>query len=162
MQRSGGTLAGVTWTVSEVSVEQTYPLRRELLRRDRSDLGLHMPDDDRPGAFHLAVSSDAGCVVGVASVMPAVPEFPADPPAWRIRQMAVAMDRQGVGIGTALFEAALAGVRSRGAATVWAEARESSIDFYLARGMSRVPGRHHSVAGVVYSDVVLRLGADPG
>jgi GNAT superfamily N-acetyltransferase len=152
----------VTWTVTEVSAEQTYPLRRELLRRDRADLGLHMPDDDVPGAFHLAVWSDRGSVVGVASVMPAVPEFPAAVPAWRIRQMAVSTDCQGAGIGTALFEAAVAVVRSRGAATLWAEARDSSLDFYLARGMSRVPGRHHSVAGVAYSDVMLRLDADPG
>ena len=40
---------------------------------------------------------------------------------------------------------------------MWAEARDSSLGFYLARGMQPVPGRHHCVAGVAYSDVVLSL-----
>ena len=150
--------SGVAWSVIEVSAAQTYPLRRELLRQDRTDLGLHMPDDDVPGAFHVAVQDAAGRVVGVASVMPARPEFPAVGPAWRIRQMAVSAAHQGTGIGTALFEAALARVRSRGGATLWAEARDSSLDFYLARGMSLVPDRQHSVSGVAYSDVVLAVG----
>jgi hypothetical protein len=40
---------------------------------------------------------------------------------------------------------------------MWAEARDSSLGFYLAHGMQPVPGRHHCVAGVAYSDVVLPL-----
>jgi GNAT superfamily N-acetyltransferase len=154
---TAATLAGVAWTVVEVSAAQTYPLRQELLRADRTDLDLHMRDDDTPGAFHLAVKDDADRIVGVATVIPATPEFPAANPAWRLRQMAVTPGHQGAGIGTALFEAALTRVRSLGGATMWAEARDSSLGFYLAHGMQPVPGRHHCVAGVAYSDVVLPL-----
>ena len=144
----------------EVSAAQTYPLRQELLREDRADLDLHMRDDDTPGAFHLAVTDATHRIVGVATVIPATPEFAAAHPAWRIRQMAVTPGQQGAGIGTALLEAALTRVRALGGATMWAEARDSSLGFYLARGMQPVPGRHHSMAGVAYTDVVLPL-AEP-
>ncbi|WP_344097453.1 GNAT family N-acetyltransferase [Microbacterium deminutum] len=147
----------MAWTVVEVSAAQTYPLRQELLREDRTDLDLHIPDDDTPGAFHLAVKDDADRIVGVATVVPATPEFPAAIPAWRLRQMAVTPRQQGAGIGTALLGAALSRVRALGGATLWAEARDSSLGFYLAHGMQPVPGRHHRVAGVAYSDVVLSL-----
>lgn len=136
---------------------QTYALRTEHLREDRTDLDLHMRDDDAPGAFHLAVKDDADRIVGLATVIPATPEFPAAHPAWRLRQMAVTPDHQGAGIGTALLGAALTRVRSLGGATMWAEARDSSLGFYLAHGMQPVPGRHHCVAGVAYTDVVLPL-----
>lgn len=150
----------MAWTVVEVAAAQTYPLRRKLLREDRTDLELHMQDDDTPGAFHLAVKDDADRIVGVATVIPAIPEFPAATPAWRLRQMAVTPSHQGAGIGTALLDAALSRVRALGGATIWAEARDSSLGFYLAQGMQAVPGRHHVVAGVAYSDVVLSL-AEP-
>jgi len=154
---SPGTLAGVAWTVVEVSAAQTHALRRELLREDRTDLDLHMRDDDTRGAFHLAVKDEADRIVGVAIVTPATPEFPAANPAWRLRQMAVTPGHQGAGIGTSLLEAALTRVHSLGGATMWAEARDSSLGFYLAHGMQHVPGRHHCVAGVAYTDVVLSL-----
>ncbi|WP_460518907.1 GNAT family N-acetyltransferase [Humibacter antri] len=145
------------WRVAEVDAAETYALRRDLLRRDRADLDLHMPDDDVPGAFHLAITVDPGSVVGVATAMPALPEFAAMAPAWRLRQMAVAPELQGCGLGTALFDAILERLRARGAATLWAESRDTSLGFYVARGMHPVPGHHHSVAGVDYTDVVLDL-----
>lgn len=141
----------------EVPVETTFPLRERLLRHDRTDLALHMPDDDTPGAFHLAVTDDTRAVVGVASVMPAEPEFAAAQPAWRLRQMAVAAAQQGTGIGAALFDEAVVQVRRRDGATLWAESRTTSLGFYLARGMVVVPNREHSVAGVDYVDVALSL-----
>ena len=149
----------MVWTVAEVPVTETYPLRRGLLRGDRPDLDLHLPDDDIPGAFHLAARDDAGAIVGVASVMPGAPEFAAPLPSWRLRQMAVAADAQGSGAGTALFEAVLTRLRVRDAASLWAESRDSSLGFYLARGMRVVPGRRHTVGTVAYTDVVLALPA---
>jgi len=147
----------VRWSVVDVDVDVTYGLRGELLRRDRPDLPLHMADDDIPGAFHVAVRGDSGSVLGVASAMPEEPEFAAAAPAWRIRQMAVSAASQGRGIGTALFGGVVERARERGAATVWAESRTTSLGFYLARGMATVPARAHSVAGVDYVDVVLPL-----
>lgn len=152
----------MAWVIVEVPVARTYPLRRELLRRDRSDLDLRLPDDDVPGAFHLATVDDTGATVGVVSAMPEVPEFAAAPTAWRLRQMAVATMSQGRGAGSALFHGVLERVRTAGAGCLWAESRDTSLGFYLARGMLTVPGRRHVVAGVAYTDVVLALRSTAG
>ncbi|MGN6204324.1 GNAT family N-acetyltransferase [Humibacter sp.] len=146
------------WNVIEVEVAETYALRREMLRRDRIDLELHLPDDDVPGAFHLAATDASGAVVCVVSVMPSSPRFAAPGPAWRLRQMAVSPELQGSGVGTALFDGVLDRVRGRGAATLWAESRDTSLGFYVGRGMQPVPGHHHTVAGVDYTDVALDIG----
>jgi GNAT superfamily N-acetyltransferase len=158
--RVGGTFSFVAdpLEVVEVTVEVTFPLRRRVLRSDRVDLDLRMPDDAVDGAFHLAVFGADGEAVGVATAMPAEPPFDAEPPAWRIRQMAVDPAVQGTGIGAALFDAVVQHIRERRGATVWAESRDSSVGFYLARGMSVVAGRAHRAGGVDYTDVVMRLG----
>jgi GNAT superfamily N-acetyltransferase len=151
-------LGRVQVRVVEVPVEATFALRDRLLRRDRPDLGLRIPDDGVAGTFHLAVLDTTGAAVGVMTLTPAEPEFAARPPAWRLRQMAVDPGQQRQGLGSALFAAALTALRARGAATLWAESRDASLSFYLAQGMAAVPGRQHTSAGVVYSDVTLDLG----
>lgn len=141
-----------------MTLEATFPLRRRVLRSDRVDLDLRMPDDAVDGAFHVAVLGADGEAVGVATAMPADPPFDAEPPAWRIRQMAVDPAVQGTGIGAALFDAVVQRIREQGGAAVWAESRATSVGFYLARGMSVVSGREHRAGGVDYTDVVMRLG----
>jgi GNAT superfamily N-acetyltransferase len=141
----------------EVSVEATFALRRQLLRADRPDLDLRMPDDDAVGAFHLAVLHDDGSAVGVITLTPSAPDFDARAPAYRIRQMAVAQGRQGNGIGALLFAAAVTRLRAQGVATLWAESRNTSLGFYLAHGMRVVPGRQHAVGDVLYTDVTVDL-----
>ncbi|GAA1489377.1 GNAT family N-acetyltransferase [Brachybacterium sacelli] len=140
----------------ETAVTETFALRRRLLRADRTDLDLLMADDAVEGTFHLAVL-DRRSAVGVVTVVPSAPEFDAASPAWRLRQMAVDPALQGTGIGSALFDAVVDRLRRRRAATLWAESRDSSLAFYLGRGMAIVPGREHTAGGVSYTDVALRL-----
>jgi GNAT superfamily N-acetyltransferase len=143
--------------VVEVALEATFPLRRRVLRSDRVDLDLRMPEDTVDGAFHVAVLGADGKAVGVATGTPTEPPFDAEPPAWRIRQMAVDPAVQGTGIGAALFDAVVQRIRERRGATVWAESRDTSLGFYLAQGMSVVAGRAHRAGSVDYTDVVMRL-----
>lgn len=138
----------------EVPVESTFALRERLLRADRPDLPVRMSEDDVAGAFHLAVLRE-GDAVGVVSVSPAEPDFPVTAPAYRLRQMAVRPDVQGLGIGAALVAGVGAVLRSRGdVATLWAESRDTSLGFYLAQGMRIVPDSHHAVGEVGYTNVV--------
>jgi hypothetical protein len=48
-----------------------------------------VPDDDVPGAYHLAVEDSAGDVIGVTTLIPTTPEFSVATPAWRVRRTAV-------------------------------------------------------------------------
>ncbi|MCU1530210.1 MAG: GCN5-related N-acetyltransferase [Frondihabitans sp.] len=141
----------------EVPVAVTYPLRERLLRHDREDLDLHMADDDVPGAFHLAVLDPPSTPIGVASLVPTPPSFAVALPAWRLRQMAVHPDFQHSGIGSVILNDAIARLRHLGAATLWAESRDTSLEFYVGHGMTPVPGRHHTTGTVSYTDVVLPL-----
>lgn len=62
--------------------------------------------------------------------------------------MAVTPIHQGSGAGSALFVEAVERVRSRGAATLWAESRDTSLGFYVGHGMRAVSQRRHSTLGV--------------
>lgn len=144
----------------EVAVEATFALRELLLRADRRDLPVRMAEDDMAGAFHLAVLHQ-GEAVGVVSVCPAEPEFPAASHAYRLRQMAVRPDLQGHGVGAALFAGVVDVLRGRGrAGTLWAESRDTSLGFYLAQGMRIVPDSQHTVGVVGYTNVVTEIYAD--
>ena len=140
----------------EVSVEATFALRQQLLRTDRPDLPLRMVDDDVAGTFHLAVLDDDGDPVGVITLTPSAPDFDARTPAYRLRQMAVAPDRQGEGIGGLLFSAGVTRLRAQ----EWRPCGPSPatrLGFYLAHGMRVVLGRQHAVGDVAYTDVAMDL-----
>jgi GNAT superfamily N-acetyltransferase len=143
--------------VVEVPVEATFELRRQLLRSDRPDLGLWMPEDQLDGTFHLAVPDTGGSIVGVTTVTPAEPEFELPRPCYRLRQMAVRPDWQRHGVGSVLLVAARVRAHERGAAALWAESRDSSLGFYRSHGMEPIPGRHHRVGTVTYTDVAVEL-----
>ncbi len=147
--------------IAEVPVEVTFALRERVLRGDRRDLPLRMPEDDLPGTFHVAVLDGDGRAVAVATFAPSAPGFPLPRPCYRLRQMAVGPERQGQGVGSALLTASLDRLRARGAAAVWAEARDSSLAFYRAHGMRAAPGRRHRTGTVAYTDVLLVLDAPP-
>jgi GNAT superfamily N-acetyltransferase len=147
--------------IVEVAVEETFALRGLVLRQDRRDLPLRMAEDGVPGAFHLAALGAGRQVVAVATLAPAEPSFPLPRPCYRLRQMAVHPERQGQGVGSALLLAALERLRARGAAAVWAEARDTSVPFYRAHGLRIAPGRRHRVGTVAYTDVFLPLTAAP-
>jgi GNAT superfamily N-acetyltransferase len=147
--------------IAEVPVEETFGLRERVLRHDRRDLPLRMPEDEIPGVFHLAALDAARQVVAVATFAPSAPRFPLPRPCYRLRQMAVHPDRQGQGIGSALLVSSFDRLRARGAAAMWAEARDSSVVFYEAHGMRVAPGRQHRIGSVAYTDMFLVLDAPP-
>jgi GNAT superfamily N-acetyltransferase len=144
-----------------VPVEVTLPLRRRLLRVDRPDLPLRFPEDYVRhafglGAFHLA-SFVGGEPIGVVSVAPSEPGFEVVRPCYRLYQMAVDPGLQRRGVGTSLYRTVVERLHARAAATLWAEARRSSLEFYLRQGMVPVADREHQAGGVDYCDVVADL-----
>jgi hypothetical protein len=141
----------------EVSIEATLALRQRLLRADRPDLPLHMLDDDVVGTLHLAVLDEVDQAVGVITLTPSDLPFDAPTPGYRLRQMAVDLNRQREGVGALLFTAAVARLGTGAVPTLWAESRDTSLGFYLAQGMKVVPDRRHSVGAVAYTDVIMDL-----
>ena len=126
--------------VEEVPAETTHDLRRRVLREARPDAVVAFPEDDRPGAFHLAVRDDGDCgaMVAVASFSPEPCPHRSGRAAVRLRGMAVERHRQGQGVGRLLVAAAADRLREAGVAVLWCNARDSALGFYAGMGFEVV------------------------
>ena len=124
--------------LEEVNVEDIYDLRFEVLRRGTPSDNVHFTGDDDPATWHLAVRDESGPVIAASTWTPQPSPDRPDEPAVQFRGMAVHPDHQGRGLGAALVAAGVDAARRRGASFVWANARDSALDFYLANGFSVV------------------------
>jgi len=75
---------------------------------------------------------------------------------WQLRQMAVAPDLQGQGLGRQLVEAAVEGAREAGGHRMMAHAREPAVPFYLRVGFA-VEGEPFVQVGLPHRLVVRDL-----
>ena len=144
--------------VTTVPAEATHDLRRTVLRGGRPDAEVHFPEDDLPEAFHSAVLDAGGRVVAVATASPAPSGLRPGAAAWRVRGMAVEPELQGRGAGTLLLDAVVTRARAAGAEVLWADARDSALEFYRRRGWS-VEGKGYltPATGIPHHTVVLDL-----
>lgn len=122
-----------TVEVREVALEETLSLRARVLRSHMPGTAATSPSDQRPDTWHLGAFRD-GRLVGVVSSFPE--EAPNHPgvPAQRFRWMAVDADAQGTGAGTALMEAVTERARAGGATLLWANGRDTALEFYTRLG----------------------------
>jgi len=120
--------------VVQVSVEEVRPYRVEYLRRGTASENVVFAEDDLPGTRHLAVRGSDGRLVAISSWSHAEsPDCPGEP-AVQLRGMAVSPDHRRQGLGEVLIGAGLDVARQRGAAWVWANARDSALAFYTSAG----------------------------
>lgn len=121
--------------MAALAPEDTHDLRRRVLRQHLppAQAAVRYPADEEPGAFHLGVRHD-GAVVAIAtfSLEPA-PGHPGRSAA-RLRGMAVDPAHQGMGLGAALIQRALARLAADGVELCWANARLSALGFYERLG----------------------------
>jgi GNAT superfamily N-acetyltransferase len=130
-------------TVVPLTVEQTTDLRRRILRSDDPNAEVIVLGDHEPGCFHLGILRD-GVPVATATAFPCPsPDVPARSP-WQLRFMAVEFDLQGTGLGGQVLEAVISAVADRGGDLLWANGRDTSLDFYRAMGFHIVQGSAHA------------------
>ncbi|MDW8300904.1 MAG: GNAT family N-acetyltransferase [Bacteroidia bacterium] len=116
--------------IREISAEQTYPLRSEILRWGKvPPEQCANPEDALPGSFHLGYF-EGNELVGIASFhVESMPDLP-NVNAYRLRGMAVAKNYQNKGIGKKLIQHAIALLKSKNVAYLWCNARTSAMYFY--------------------------------
>ena len=149
----------VALEIRAVAAEAVRPLRLSVLRTGMAPDSVRTESDDRPGTVHLA-AFDSGDIVGVMTLF-ADPSPLGDSGAQRIRWMAVEPSRQRGSVGTALLEAGLDIARERGAASVWADARDTALGFYERHGFRPcAPSFIDPETGLGHTPVVLRLSSD--
>lgn len=120
--------------MAEVSAETTYELRRRVLRGGRRDADVRFAGDDAAGSLHLAVVDDTGRPLAVATASPQPCERRAGRTAWKVRGMAVEPERRGEGLGGRLLEELEARAAAAGIEVLWADGRDSALNFYRRRG----------------------------
>jgi predicted GNAT family N-acyltransferase len=122
------------FTVRYVSAADVRPLRREVLRVDMPEATVDFDGDEDPATFHLAVFDRSLSIVAVSSWM----ERPLiDEPSHRsiqLRGMATKAELQSFGLGARLLETGCRNAREKSIDLIWANARDSALNFYLRNG----------------------------
>ncbi|MFR9756949.1 GNAT family N-acetyltransferase [Streptomyces sp. TR06-5] len=137
-----------------VPVADILDLRWQVLRPGLPRDAAVFPEDEQPGAFHIAAYDDAepapgaaGGVSGCGSFFPeACPAVPGDG-AYRIRGMASAPGQRGRGFGAAVLDAGTREAAARGARLMWCNGRTGARGFYERHGYTTV-GDEFVIEGV--------------
>ncbi|MDQ6848225.1 MAG: GNAT family N-acetyltransferase [Candidatus Dormibacteraeota bacterium] len=141
--------------VRDVELSAIKELRTRVLRNHLPGSPAHAPSDDLADTWHLgAFRGDR--LVGVVTV------FPQDAPghpgvaAQRFRFMAVEPSDQGTGAGSALMKSVIGRARARGDRLLWANGRDTALDFYVRLGFE-VVGEGFTESNLPHHVVVLRI-----
>ena len=135
--------------------QDLHALRRRVLREDNPEAAVANPRDDEDGVLHLAGWLDDR-VVACASWYPASSPVHPELLSCQLRYAAVDFDVQGRGFGSAVLERGEALLVERGVQQLWANARDTALDFYLRLGWIAVPGSAHLSAetGLAHTVIV--------
>ena len=129
------TSSGVIVRVEHVSAERIIDLRHAVLRAGLPREAAHFDGDDEATAVHLAGIDDEGGVVGCVTLIRRPLPNGDDTPAWQLRGMAVAAQRQNAGVGRRLLDAAHAHVDGHlPRLAMWCNARVPAAGFYARHG----------------------------
>jgi ribosomal protein S18 acetylase RimI-like enzyme len=127
-------------SVVELHPVDTWPLRRAVLRNDTPSHDVVFDGDDEPTTVHLGVADRAGRVIATSTWLrrPFPGAMDGVRPAIQLRAMAIDPGHQRRGIGRRLVEAGLERMAADGAGSVWANARDTALDFYVGLGFEIV------------------------
>jgi GNAT superfamily N-acetyltransferase len=134
--------------VREIELAATRDLRTRVLRNHLPGLPAEARSDELGSSWHLGAFRGqrlVGVVSGFAEDAPGHRGTPAQ----RFRFMAVEPSEQGAGTGTALMAEVIARARRRGDRLLWANGRDTALDFYTRLGFS--------VVGASFMDQVSEL-----
>ena len=116
-----------------VKAEETWALRREVLRPGQPHADVDWPRDHDEDSFHLAAYSGEQLIAVASFYREKHPELQG----WiqyRLRGMATISSYQGKGIGRRMLYFALDHLRAKKADLLWANARVTALPFYTKLG----------------------------
>jgi thiamine transport system ATP-binding protein len=120
--------------VVTLSAAETHDLRRRVLRDDDPAATVAFDGDDDPATVHLGVRDPSGRLVAVSTWRPTPGPVQPAPTDRQLRGMAVDDGLRGTGIGATLLAAGVQRAFDDGAPAVWANARDTALDFYRRHG----------------------------
>lgn len=116
--------------VVALSTIETYPLRFAVLRKDTPTKQVSFPEDEWAGTWHLGIRDDQGHVVATSSWVPRNCSPVPSQRGIQLRGMATDGNLQGQGLGGLLLEAGAVLAASCGFDLLWANARDTALNFY--------------------------------
>ncbi|MFT4576753.1 MAG: GNAT superfamily N-acetyltransferase [Polaribacter sp.] len=117
--------------IKQISAEETYAIRLETLRNG-IDLPVQFSGDFDSETFHLGVFEDDE-LKGISSFMKTTNEL-FDTPQYQLRGMATLPNARGKGFGKLMLQYSFSHLRENKINTLWCNAREIALDFYLKEG----------------------------
>lgn len=141
----------------ELRADETFALRRTVLRDGTPSDRVDWDGDRDDTTFHLGVELD-GQIVAISSWLQREYEGRPVVPAYQLRGMASAPDHRGHGSGAVLLHAGTDVARARGAQLIWARSRDSAVAFYEHHGFVTVgSGFTDPTTAIPHHHVVLDL-----
>ncbi|MDE3044149.1 MAG: GNAT family N-acetyltransferase [Acidobacteriota bacterium] len=125
-----------------VAASRLHDLRRRVLRGGDASAVVANTHDDDPTSLHVAVVLGDDVLASASYFLEPSPDAPGIL-AYQVRYVATDPAWQGRGLGAAVLAAGEEELRRRGVALVWANARDSALDFYRHRGWTVVEGSAH-------------------
>lgn len=123
--------------VLQISAQDTYPIRSQMLRPGRPIEECVFRGDEDEQTFHLGAFVE-GKLVSVASFYFEKHQNLPDQYQFRLRGMATLPDFQGRGLSYNLLKTALPMIKKNFCTLLWCNARESALGFYLKVGFQTV------------------------
>ncbi|MCU0259527.1 MAG: GNAT family N-acetyltransferase [Ilumatobacteraceae bacterium] len=121
--------------VVAIGPDDTHALRTAVLRDGDQTRSVEFDGDRLDSTVHLGVRLGDELVATSTWLWRRHPDHPAVEGV-QLRGMATAQRLQGSGIGGLLLEHGVAAAADRGAALVWARARDAALEFYLRHGFA--------------------------
>jgi len=140
--------------VKIINVEETYPLRIEILRNKKA-ANYQFDADKERYTFHLGAYDNETCV-GIVSFIKKEHQGKMNTIAYQLRGMAVALPYQGKGIGNTLIATSYSFLKEKKARLVWCNAREIAVDFYKKNGFE-ITGTAFEIPSIGKHFVMARL-----
>ena len=125
-------------SIRVASTSEVRPLRQLVLRAGMDSQNVDFEGDDEITTVHVAAIDSENQIVGVSTWL--VRPFSSQPQviALQLRGMATQVELQSRGIGALLLEAGEKYGATIGAQIVWANARDTALDFYHRNGYRTV------------------------
>jgi GNAT superfamily N-acetyltransferase len=122
--------------IRRIAAEDTYELRRALLRPHQSEAEMAWPGDDDPESLHTGGFRHER-LVGIATIHRQRMPGSVEPMAWRIRGLAVDHGQRGLGLGGMLLHRVLDHALAEGGRVVWCNAHVGAFGFFEHHGFRR-------------------------
>lgn len=150
-------MTDVSAEIVELRPEDTYALRRSILRDGTASDVVEFEGDELASTVHLGAIADGELIAISTWLVRPHPDL-ATRFGVQLRGMATHPARRGSGVSAAMLATGIDRCRTAGADHVWARARVAALNFYLRNGFEPTGDEYIDTAtGLAHRDIIRLL-----